>query len=145
MNAAETLLIARFVKGACPAQKFDEYTPDVWTQLLEDINYDDALAAVKVLGRRLSFIGPPEIRTEVLRIRADRIKANFTEPEYDGDDVHGGLATIRAHRRAVGDGRGLEAVPDFPKRDVEGLLARTIDALPKIPPAGSSVSGVGQP
>jgi hypothetical protein len=34
MTPAETFILVRAVQGACPQQKIDEYTPDMWHQLL---------------------------------------------------------------------------------------------------------------
>lgn len=138
MNAEEALNIVYFVREACPAQKFSEYTPDIWTELLADLTADDARAACVVLAKQQAFIGPHDIRAEVKRIRAERVRADFTEPEYDGADVLGGLEAIRQHRRVIGDGLGVTSVPELPKHDVEGLLNRTLARLPKIPREANS-------
>jgi hypothetical protein len=49
MTPAETFILVRAVQGACPQQKIDEYTPDMWHQLLDDIDFKDAQAAIVAL------------------------------------------------------------------------------------------------
>lgn len=135
MNPTDVVKIVAFVREACPAQKFSEYTPDIWTELLADLSFADARTAVVTLAKQVPFIGPPDIRAEVRRIRAERIRADYAEPDYDGDDVHGGLRAIREHRKAVGDGdvRTVER-PELAARDVKTLIDDTLAALPRIPP-----------
>lgn len=129
MNPTESLALTRFVRAACPQQKFDEYTPDAWHELLADLQFADCRAAVTALGKRQPFISPAEIRTEVVRIRAERIRADMTEPEYDRDDVAGGLAAIRARRRAVGDGQSApNALPAIDPA-VRDRVEKYVDAV----------------
>lgn len=73
MNPTEAITLCRYVKAACPQQKFDEYTPLAWADLLDDIRMDDAKAAVKALAKRQPFVSPAEIRAEVKRIRKARV------------------------------------------------------------------------
>lgn len=104
MNPTESLALVRFVRAACPQQKLDEYTPDAWHELLADLPFADCKAAVVELAKRQPFVSPAEIRAEVRRVRLERCRADMADPEYDRDDVAGGLAAIRARRRALGDG-----------------------------------------
>ena len=137
MTPGESILVTRFVQAACPHQKIDEYTPDVWHKLMSDLNYSDVLDALTNLGNHLSFIGPPEIRAEVRRIRDERIRADMSDPAYDGADVLGGLAAIRAHRRAVGDGTvdpKVSSSSDAVRAgEVLKLAEATLAALPQVP------------
>lgn len=139
MTPAESLALTRFVRAACPQQKFDEYTPDAWHELLGDLAAPDCRDAAKNLGRRQTFISPAEIRTEVRRIRADRIRAvpaTALEPvDVDPDDVHAYKAAHRAIIRSVGDGNPPPATPQLPARPVEKLLETAVKALRPIPPA----------
>lgn len=123
MNPTESLALIRFVRAACPQQKLDEYTPDAWHELLADLPFADCKAAVIELAKRQPFVSPAEIRTEVRRARNERCRANMADPEYERDDVAGGLAAIRSHRRALGDGNTVEpAVPNVRPRPVAALL-----------------------
>lgn len=52
MNHLETVQLVRVVASLCPNQKFDEYTPDAWAIVLEDVRYEDAQQAVKDIYRQ---------------------------------------------------------------------------------------------
>lgn len=103
MNSTETALIIRAVKALCPAQKFDEYTPDVWESVLADTDYADAKTAIIALRRASPWIGPSEIDTEVRRMRAARLDRI---PEPAPNDVEGVTyhQELRALRKAIADG-----------------------------------------
>lgn len=109
MIATESLALTRFVRAACPQQKFDEYTPDAWHELLADLEFADCKTAAVELARRQPFVSPAEIRAEVRRARAERCRADMTDPAYELNDVAGGLAAIRERRRALGDGERFDA------------------------------------
>lgn len=112
MNAEETIKLARFVRAACPQQKFDEYTADAWLMLLADVEYRDAMTAAQTLAKRQPFVSPAEVIGEVKRIRGDRLRAHGNaEPDADGDDVLGYKAAIRAYRKAIADGRDVQPPP----------------------------------
>lgn len=147
MNPNEALLIVQFVQEACPSQKFSEFTPDVWTELLADLDFTDSRTAAVELTKRQPFIGPHDIRGEVRRIRNGRIAGDLGEPDYDGDDVLGGLQAIRARRKQLGDGNVIPIRPLAPKRDVAKLLDDTLRALPAMPsvaePLNSGVADRG--
>ncbi len=111
MDERDIARIVRLVKALCPAQKFDEYTPEAWELVLEDLAFADARQALKTLGGQLRFIAPSDIAQEVGR--AARARASFppgTGPEaieaeiraVDGpEDVAGYLRALRAERRRV--------------------------------------------
>lgn len=73
MSHMQAVLLCRYAKAACPQQAFDEYTPDAWADLLEDVRFEDAQLALKALVKRQPFVAPAEIRAEVTRIRNKRI------------------------------------------------------------------------
>lgn len=73
MNHTEVVILTRYVAAMCPAQKFDEYTPDAWFDVLGDLRLEDARTAVANVARTQPFIAPAEIRSEVRRIRDDRL------------------------------------------------------------------------
>ncbi|WP_328425951.1 zinc finger domain-containing protein [Streptomyces sp. NBC_00443] len=105
MTEEEAVQIAEYVQAACPAQKFGEYTPDVWGEILAPYDVDEARAAVIVIAGRQRFIAPADIITEVKARRAERIElANIV---YDGNPLETGAqsaAAIREIIRAAGDG-----------------------------------------
>lgn len=65
MTPREAAAILGIVTQACPAQKVNKYTPDVWAELLADVDYHAALAAVYEVAKRQDFISPAAIRAEV--------------------------------------------------------------------------------
>lgn len=73
MNAQEAATLCRFTKACCPQQRFDEWTPDAWNELLHDITLELAKDAVLAVAKRQPFVSPSEIRTEVGRIRRERV------------------------------------------------------------------------
>lgn len=126
MTPAESLALVRIVRAACPSQKLDEFTPDVWHGLLEDLRFDDCRAGVMALAKRQPFLSPAEIRLEVRRIRTVRIDANndTATVDADPDDVHAWLLALRQGRRKIADG-------ELPLRPVAQLIAGTARQLPK--------------
>jgi hypothetical protein len=101
----EAVLLTRYVKACCPQQAIDEFTPDAWSDLLGDLRLEDCRQAAAAIARRQPFAAPAEIRAEVRRIRDSRLEG-FRYVPVDGDDspqVY--LASLRAQRQAVADGR----------------------------------------
>lgn len=124
MNHTEAAKLCAYVKQMCPQQAIDEYTPDVWYDLLSDLRFVDAFEAAKLCGRKQLFVAPSEIRVEVRRMREKRIATfghfdmppNLPEGEYREQ-----LATMR---RRIADGEVTS--PDevrclSPIQDVTGL------------------------
>lgn len=72
MNADEMGLLVRSVKALCPAQKFDEFTPDAWLDVVGDLDYDEAYEAMRSLARKQPFIGPSDIVSEIADTRRGR-------------------------------------------------------------------------
>lgn len=105
MTEDEAVQIAEYVAAACPAQKFGEFTPDVWGEILAPYGVDEARAAVIAVARRQPFVSPAEIVMEVKARRAERIElANVV---YDGNPLETGAesaAAIREILRAAADG-----------------------------------------
>lgn len=101
MNEAEIAKLLRFVHALCPAQKFDEFSPDAWELVLGDVPFDDARDALKTLGQQLRFIAPADIAQEVRRVRNVRA-AQYTDyadtlPDADPDRPLDYIAALRAH------------------------------------------------
>lgn len=107
MNKQETALIIRSVKALCPAQKFDEYTPDLWNEVLADTDFTDAKAAIIALRRASPWVGPSEIDAEVRRIRAARLE-RIIEPTPNHAEGVAYHEELRALRKAIADG----TIPD---------------------------------
>lgn len=136
MTPKEAVTLIRLVRQIAPAQKVDEFTPDAWHPLLEDIRIGDALEAVKRLGRQQPFIAPADIRTEVRKIREERlVNADHTFVfRGDPDNTAEYSRQLLAHRRAIADG---EPPPEQPKRIPRPAHVRQIESFfPSPPPAG---------
>lgn len=103
MEPFELEKITRAIKALCPAQKWDEFTPDVWLQVLRGVGFAEAAAAVERLGARQPWIGPSDISKEVRAARRWRVeRINPMPNEVEGVSFQDELRTVRA---AVADGR----------------------------------------
>jgi hypothetical protein len=123
MNPSETVMLARYVKALCPQQKFDEYTPDAWHDVLSDYALADARAAAAAVARKQPFVSPAEIIAGIRKQREDRA-ADFQGPglsaeipDADPDDVQAYLSALRGLRTRAADGLPTK------RRPVAELLA----------------------
>ena len=110
MNAKEAVTLCRFVKGACPGQAIDEYTPDAWALILADYRFEDCMAAALELVKAEPFVAPAEIIKRVKAIRGKRI-AEYGPIEPTPEEaraIESGELSWRdwhiAKRSAIGDG-----------------------------------------
>lgn len=123
MNPNETVMLARYVKALCPQQKFDEYTPDAWHDVLADFRLEDARTAAAAVARKQPFVSPSEIIDEIRKQRDDRADGyqgpglSAEIPDADPDDVQAYLSALRGMRTRAADGLELK------KRPVAQLLA----------------------
>lgn len=124
MNKTEAITLCRFVKACCPQQTLDEYTPDAWAMLLDDVRFNDAREAVTDLAKRQNFISPAEIRLTVANIRRDRLNhapdyqppPGLTDAEYIG--------WLKQTRRLIADGEPVtDYAHELPARNVKALVA----------------------
>ena len=66
MTPPEAVQLVRIVRQLWPSMKMDDFTPDAWHIVLDDIDLDDALKAVRHLSRsRSGYIAPADIRRRV--------------------------------------------------------------------------------
>lgn len=148
MTEDEAVQIAEYVAAACPAQKFGEFTPDVWGEILAPYAVDEARAAVIAVARRQPFVAPAEIVTEIRARRAERIElANIV---VDGDPGHTGAESAAALREiirsaadgltgpssianALGAGERLALPPGDDHGPYEGRAAAVRAAIGKMP------------
>lgn len=123
MTRDEVLLLGRWVQAACPQQKWDKYTPDVWTEMLGAYPAEDAMLAAKALVQRQPFIALAELITEIKVIRKARIQAVGPEvlgAGVDADDVGAYLEKVRSDVKAIGDGT---AEPDYESGELRPVAA----------------------
>jgi hypothetical protein len=112
MTPDEAVILARYVRALCPQQKFDEYTPDAWHDVLRGYLLDEARTAAALIAGRQAFVAPGEIATEIRRTRAALVSvdAETEPPAADPNNVPLYLRTLRTHRRNVATG----ATPAIP-------------------------------
>lgn len=97
-------MLCRYIRALCPQQKFDEYTPDAWADVLSGYQLDDARRAAAAVARRQPFVSPSEIIAEIRRTRAaasgvpDGPGLSGPPPDADPDDARGYLAALRSGR-----------------------------------------------
>lgn len=131
MKATEALQLTRYVQACCPAQKIDKYTPDVWHDVLIDVDYADARQAVVAIARtadtRPLFIDPRQVLNQVRRARAARLdQAVLTGSPTDPTAY---CAWLREARQQIASGNrtdtpALECPPDAQKRPSDATEAR---------------------
>ena len=123
MTPDETVVLARYVRALCPQQKFDEYTPDAWHDVLADYALADARAAAASVARKQPFVSPAEIINEIRKTRDDRASdyqgpgLSAEIPDADPDDVQAYLSALRGMRTRAADGIEMK------RRPVAELLA----------------------
>lgn len=117
MNPNETVMLARYVKALCPQQKFDEYTPDAWHDVLADFALADARPAAAAVARRQPFVSPSEIIAEIRKQRDERAAdyqgpgLSAEIPDADPDDVPAYLDAIRSQRVRAAEGLPMRRRP----------------------------------
>lgn len=125
----EAVALTRLVAAMCPQQKFDEFTPDAWGVLLEDVRFEDAKEAVTNLGRKQVFIAPSEILTEVRRIRNSRLDRNPLPEPPSGLTVQGYIAWQKETTRQIADGERTTTVAEISGAGQQRMHLLTRDAF----------------
>lgn len=76
MTRDEVITLCQYVAEMSPHQRFTEFTPNVWADVLSTddgqlpwLTLDDARTAVVTIKRRQVFIDPSDILAEVKRMR----------------------------------------------------------------------------
>lgn len=66
VTPTEAVKLVGIVRQLWPSMKVDQYTPDAWHMVLDDVSIEDALAAVRHLARsRSGYIQPADIRRRI--------------------------------------------------------------------------------
>jgi hypothetical protein len=106
MNSQEAAVLCRYVRALCPQQKFDEYTPDAWHDVLRNYLLEEARTAAATIANRQPFVSPGEIATEIRRMHADRLgRHTDPTPKANPDDIAAYKAELAATRAAVATGQ----------------------------------------
>ena len=108
MNRTDAIKLCRYVHAATPAQKLDEYTPQAWADILEDLpcGFDEARAAVVAIKRRQVFVDCSDIIAQVRAMRDERIRQAPPDPPPPEllDDERAYREYLRESARQVADG-----------------------------------------
>lgn len=133
MTNAEAVLLCRRAKAACPQQQFDQYTPDMWHELLGDLRFEEADAALVEVVKSQPFVSPAEIREQVKRVRRKRIDeyGYILPPRELEHNPRAESAWIREMVQAVGDGRVLPGE----EPETQELLGRVMPDWDKVLPS----------
>lgn len=128
MDVAEATALLAYVKQVKPSQRIDEFTADAWADVMDDVPFDAAMKAVRVVLRSGAWAEPHLIIEEVAaQRRAEREKARpgALIPAADADDPMEFIRALRAGRFQ----------PEAPKsdRNVEALVSSVAKALPSGP------------
>jgi len=71
VNGEDVARLCRYVQALSPAQRWTEYTPDAWADVLRPVHasYDEAKAATAAVARRQPYIAPADIIAEIRAAR----------------------------------------------------------------------------
>lgn len=131
MNTSEAAAILRLVTAAT-GQPGDQYAPDAWALILDDVDPGDAKLAVRDICRRPQprdrrlVVTPDMVLVEVRRIRRERIAdaEHAFEPSPAARlDPAAYIAELRDHRARAAAGLYEQTAP------AEELAARPAAAL----------------
>jgi hypothetical protein len=108
VNRADAIKLCRYVHAITPGQKLDEYTPQAWADILEDLpcSFDEARSVVINIKRRQVFVDCSEIVAEVRAVRDERIRLNPppAPPPELLDDPEAYRQHLRDSTRLAADG-----------------------------------------
>jgi hypothetical protein len=145
MNSQEAAVLCRYVRALCPQQKFDEFTPDAWHDVLSDYQLTDARQAAARIAKRQPFVAPSEIVDEIGKIRGARIHDFVYQPPVGERDPQY-LARLRNQLAATGDGERPPVIDQaLPARPVAELVSGLADALPTVPTQDEAVAKIRRP
>lgn len=104
-----------------PSMKLAGYTPDAWEPILEDLDYDDAYAAVYALARsHPGYIQPYDIRRQVADTagllppdEADALRQAAAVAGLRGEGASRLHPAVQAAYRAMGGAVGFDAPPEI--------------------------------
>jgi hypothetical protein len=72
VDPADAVILCRFVAACTPAQQWDEYTADMWAEIIpDDFTLEECRAALVAIKRRTQWVDPHDICDEVRRTRRD--------------------------------------------------------------------------
>lgn len=138
MRPTEVVMLTGYIRAHFPSQPVDEYTTEALEELLAPYPAADCRKAVLNLAERgEEWCKPTDVKAEVKRIRAERVRRyGPIEPPagLDPDDVRGYQRWLEAKTKAIAD--GADEAPAIEEglhrrdlRAIEGTF-RTVDEEP---------------
>ena len=115
MTQQEWVILFRYVRAMFPQQKFDEYTPEAWYDVLGEYGGNETRAAIAACAAEKPFVSPAEIVAAIRNRRQDTDRdlqgpGQYAEiPDADPDDVQAYLAALRQQRTRAASGEQLTA------------------------------------
>lgn len=111
MIQQEWVILFRYIRAMYPQQKFDEYTPDAWYEVLGHYDAQAVRTAVAACAAKKPFVAPAEIIAAIDAGAADRM-ADFQYEPGDPDETPAQyLARRRQQIAAVTAGNRPAALP----------------------------------
>lgn len=134
MKPTEVVQLVRVIEALCPGQRLANETPDAWSVVLDDVAYDDALAAVRTIYRdgdpgELGYrrIEARQIIDQVRRLRRDRLAKLDPESLIPPLGPDGEPLTVREELRWLRRQRAIVAAGGQPEVGDRGeLVARNL-------------------
>lgn len=131
MTLDEAQDLVATVATICPGQPKSEFAAEGWHLVLDDIDYRQAVAAVRRIARtadaRPLFIDPRQVLNQVRRTRAARLDATPTTGAPADPAAY--CEWLRETRQQIASGNrtdapALECPPDAQKRPSDATEAR---------------------
>jgi hypothetical protein len=129
MNPEQAISLCKLASAASPAQRVDEYTPDLWVMVLEPYRFEDARIALRELAAESEWIHVSHVVKRIRKIRSKRVNDFGMLP-----DPPAGLEATEYHAwytdtvRRIADGEVVQRPALPPAGDVAAHRER-LDAI----------------
>lgn len=100
----EWVAVFHYIQAMFPHQRFDEYTPDAWYEVLGEYDMYTVKAAVNVQATKKPFVSAAEIIAAIRDTSADRIGEFVYEPGDPDETPEQYLANLRRQLAQVAAG-----------------------------------------
>ncbi len=120
----EWVAVYHYIQAMFPQQRFDEFTPDAWYEVLGEYDMYTVKAAVNVHAAKRPFISPAEIIAAIRDTSADRMDEFVYEPSSPDETPQQYLANRRRQLDAVRRGlrpAALALPPGRPLGDISAI------------------------
>jgi hypothetical protein len=132
----EWVAVFHYIQAMFPQQRFDEFTPDAWYEVLGEYDMYTVKSAVNVHAAKRPFISPAEIIAAIRDTSADWMDEFVYEPADPDETAEQYLANRRRQIQAVRIGQRPPALALAAGRkfeDVEGI--KHLGLMPSTEPA----------